>query len=628
MCFKMTITRFMCLYVMGIFCHLTMPAQTIINAYANVSALSGKSLTVDNVEESYDTFEIGDYVIVMQMQDEVVGDTTNTSAFGELGSIRSAGLYETFRIAAITESGGLPTNITLNSDPVITFNTGTHSAVQVFTFPELGSPNYTTTSDLAALAWDGSVGGVLAFQVSGTLTLAHNLSADDSGFRGAEDDINTSCGGSVCEDNLWKSTWTSRAKKGEGLYRNSISTIQAGKGKLINAGGGGNCHNGGGGGGSNYSAGGEGGIGWGCQSTPSRSAGGEGGIDLSAHISEDRVFMGGGGGAGERNNSHPTGGGNGGGIILLKANEVTTSGSCGTLSISANGESTPDIGNDGAGGAGGGGSIVIETNLWNIAAGCTIDISSSGGDGGSSLSSGVHGGGGGGGQGTAIFSIAEPTVNTSVVTAPGTGGCGNTSSPCNALADDGGGTTDEGIIDNVSGPLPVELLNFSVKPLNGNVLCEWTTLSEINNDYFMIEKSRDGLEWTHVMKVSGNGNSSQAIHYQSEDLNPWSGNSYYRLIQVDYDGTTTVYDPFPIYIDPFGGVKIFPNPTENIINIVSENDDRFTIELLNSQGQLITIPQHENGYASRLDMSDLPKGIYFIKLYSQHESKVKRVVLK
>ncbi|MEM7162184.1 MAG: T9SS type A sorting domain-containing protein [Bacteroidota bacterium] len=607
--------------------HQSCTAQTIINAYANVSGISGKSLTVDNVEETYDTFEIGDYVVVMQMQDEVVGDTSNTSAFGELGSIRSAGLYETFRISAITESGGIPTNITLNSDPAITFNTGTHSAVQVFSFPELGSPNYTTTSDMAALAWNGTIGGVLAFQVSGTLTLAHNLSANESGFRGADDDINTSCGGGVCEDNLWKSTWTSRAKKGEGLYRNSISTIEAGKGKLINAGGGGNCHNGGGGGGSNFSAGGTGGIGWGCQSTPTRSAGGEGGIDLSAHISEDRVFMGGGGGAGERNNGHPTGGGNGGGIILLKANEVSTSGSCGSLTISTNGESTPDIGNDGAGGAGGGGSIVVETTLWNIASGCSVNITSNGGSGGSSLSSGVHGGGGGGGQGTAIFSIAEPTINTSVITAPGVGGCGNSTSPCNALADDGGGTTDEGIIENVSGPLPVELLNFYVEPIDGIVQCNWTTLSEINNDYFLIEKSRDGRAWSHIEKVAGHGNSSQSINYQSFDRSPWSGNSYYRLTQVDYDGTTTVYDPLSIYIDPFGNVKIFPNPTDSELTISFKENEHFQIELLSSQGQIVEIPYESNGFSFQFDLSKLAKGVYFIKLFNQNESKVQRVVL-
>ncbi|MES2679785.1 MAG: hypothetical protein V4635_07875 [Bacteroidota bacterium] len=74
-------------------------SQNPINAYAAVSAISGTSLSVSSVNETYDSFEDGGYVILMQMQDNVIGiNTTNASTFGNLGSIQSAGLFEICRI--------------------------------------------------------------------------------------------------------------------------------------------------------------------------------------------------------------------------------------------------------------------------------------------------------------------------------------------------------------------------------------------------------------------------------------------------------------------------------------------------------------------------------------------------
>lgn len=627
MCFNYSSKAITCICIF-IITAIAINGQSLVNAYANVSSLSGKLLNVDNVDEADDTFEVGDAVIVMQMQDDVIGDTTNSSSFGDLGAIRAAGEYETFIIAAVTESGGTPISITLNNTPTVSFNTGTASSLQIVSFPELGSPNYTTTSDMAAKAWDGTTGGIIAFQVAGTFTLAHNISADGAGFRGAEDDINSSAGGGVCEDNVWKSRWTTRAKKGEGLYKHAIGTIEAAKGKLINAGGGGSSHNGGGGGGGNYSAGGTGGIGWGCQHVGPRSAGGVGGLDMSTYISEDRVFMGGGGGAGEGNNGHPTGGGNGGGIILIKANEIATSGSCGGITISANGETTPDIGNDGAGGAGAGGSIVIETNIWNIASGCTINLESNGGDGGSSLSGGIHGGGGGGGQGAIIFSIIEPSVNTSVTTAPGSGGCGNSTSPCDSLADNGAGSSGDGIIDQASGPLPVELLAFDVSALNGVVTSNWTTLTEVNNDYFHIEKSRNGIEWTVVERIGGAGNYNGVIDYESLDISPYTGKSYYRLKQVDFDGTQKIYPPKSVTIDIFDNIQIYPNPTENELNVVFDSDNSFDIKIIDSKGSNIDVQLISNGFTKTIDLSHVESGIYFVNIFNQGNSYMKRFVVK
>jgi len=602
----------------------------VINGYAEVSSITGTTINLANVDEGSDTFEDGEYIVIMQMQDNVIGNTTNTSSFGDLGSILSAGLYEIRVIASHTESAGTPTSIDIQGSFANSYNTGANSAVQIITFPTLGSPNYTTAGNMAAKVWDGTTGGVLCFRVDSTLTLAHDLSTDTSGFRGAGNDIGTSCGGGVCEDTEYISTHTSRALKGEGIYLNTTAGYEAARGKILNGGGGGSCHNGAGGGGGNYTAGGEGGIGWGCQSVTPRSAGGLGGIALSTEISASRVFMGGGGGSGERNNNHNTSGGNGGGIILIQADEIITTGSCGGINISSNGESTPDIGNDGAGGAGAGGSIVIQVNTWNIASTCPITISANGGDGGSSLSGGVHGGGGGGGQGVVIFSIAAPSSNTTIETINGTGGCGNNSSPCNSQASPGQGSSGSGVIGGSTGPLPVELLSFKAQYNNDEaVVVRWSTSSEINNDYFTILRAEDAENWSAIGNIDGAGNSSRDLNYEFLDQNPLQGYSYYRLQQTDFNGDISLSSIDVVFIqNNEEGLLVYPNPTSSKLYVDINHSPQLKVKLINYQGQII-YPHYnfENGKMV-IDVHELNSGIYIFHLEDSNIIQHQKVIIR
>ena len=158
--------------------------QAQVNAYAEVTGIAGATLTIGSVNETFDSFEVGEFVIIMQMQDNVLGTTTNSAAFGNVGDILSAGLFEIEEIASIVEAGGVPTSITLQSPPDSTYNTGPNSSFQIISFPTLDSPNFTTTADITAVDWNGTIGGVVAFEVTGTLTLQHDISADAAGFRG------------------------------------------------------------------------------------------------------------------------------------------------------------------------------------------------------------------------------------------------------------------------------------------------------------------------------------------------------------------------------------------------------------------------------------------------------------
>src|SRR5690554_6426760 len=110
-------------------------AQQIVNAYAKVTGISNQSLSLSNVDERYHSFQVNDLVIIMQMQDDVIGGTSNNSDFGSLGDIRSAGLYEIRSIAQITESGGVPSVITLGESLNNAYNTNINSSIQIISFP-------------------------------------------------------------------------------------------------------------------------------------------------------------------------------------------------------------------------------------------------------------------------------------------------------------------------------------------------------------------------------------------------------------------------------------------------------------------------------------------------------------
>ncbi len=91
---------------------------------------------------------------------------------------------------------------------------------------------------------------------------------------------------------------------------------------------------------------------------------------------------------------------------------------------------------------------------------------------------------------------------------------------------------------NIS-PLPITLLKFNAISDGENVTCYWTTVSEINNDFFTIQRSRDGLLFEDISQVDGAGNSSSILNYSFIDTRPHQGVSYYRLKQTDYDGVTS-----------------------------------------------------------------------------------------
>ncbi len=119
-------------------------------------------------------------------------------------------------------------------------------------------------------------------------------------------------------------------------------------------------------------------------------------------------------------------------------------------------------------------------------------------------------------------------------------------------------------------PLPITLLDFRARLHNKVVNLEWETSSEINNDYFTLEKSTDGEDWIEFATIKGAGNSSTYKKYDSKDNNPFIGVSYYRLKQTDFNGEFE-YSQLVSIRNTDLQINIYPNPIKDWIYIENLN---------------------------------------------------------
>ncbi len=174
--------------------------------------------------------------------------------------------------------------------------------------------------------------------------------------------------------------------------------------------------------------------------------------------------------------------------------------------------------------------------------------------------------------------------------------------------------------------LPIRLYSFSADYLSTSniVKLAWITASEINNNYFTIEKSLNGENFQSIGQVKGAGNSNIFSDYYFYDNAPYKGVSYYRLLQTDYDGNTTTYNVVPVETyeeNQSSWFLVFPNPIkENSINLTYNGDnigDKITFIIQDLTGRIImeeTVIVNNKGSTEYLlyEESRLNKGIYFI----------------
>jgi hypothetical protein len=97
--------------------------------------------------------------------------------------------------------------------------------------------------------------------------------------------------------------------------------------------------------------------------------------------------------------------------------------------------------------------------------------------------------------------------------------------------------------------LPIDLIYFNGELIDNYVRLDWAVASQVNNDYYTIEKSTDNYNWVEIAIVDGDGNSNQETHYSIYDEKPNIGNNYYRLKQTDYDGLFKIFQPIVVFIE-------------------------------------------------------------------------------
>jgi hypothetical protein len=141
------------------------------------------------------------------------------------------------------------------------------------------------------------------------------------------------------------------------------------------------------------------------------------------------------------------------------------------------------------------------------------------------------------------------------------------------------------------GQLPIELVYFKTSATENGIRVQWATAVEKNVSHFEIEKSIDGFDFSKIISIPANGNSKTRMEYDITDYDPYVGNAYYRLIEIDHDGTRKIFQIVSARFEGAKKVNIYPNPLQNgtlnfSLNFIAEGEAEFFVSDIT--GKLLT----------------------------------------
>lgn len=170
--------------------------------------------------------------------------------------------------------------------------------------------------------------------------------------------------------------------------------------------------------------------------------------------------------------------------------------------------------------------------------------------------------------------------------------------------------------------LPIELIQFAANLKESGVLVTWTTATELNNDYMALERSANGQDFLEIARIKGKGTTDETQHYQYFDSNPLAGINYYRLRQVDFDGTRDHSKVVAITLDKGELMSIFPNPAKDRINIqTSLTLLAKEVYLLDALGRRVAVNlQGSPGWYEIKLPAELPTGNYWLRLQDRAQT--------
>ncbi len=181
--------------------------------------------------------------------------------------------------------------------------------------------------------------------------------------------------------------------------------------------------------------------------------------------------------------------------------------------------------------------------------------------------------------------------------------------------------------------LPVELMYFEGSGEGCETIIEWATASEENNDYFILEHSANGLDYTAIEIIQGNGNSVEMIEYRYIHEHLTQAVNYYRLKQVDFDGNYEYFDPIVVETDcniemGTNDYLLYPNPTTGLTHIVKHKpmESEIKIMIIDISGRVLDTQIIQATSRIDIDLSKYESGMYMILLEHENDSEVFRVI--
>ncbi|MFT7591251.1 MAG: hypothetical protein ACI9UJ_001174 [bacterium] len=180
--------------------------------------------------------------------------------------------------------------------------------------------------------------------------------------------------------------------------------------------------------------------------------------------------------------------------------------------------------------------------------------------------------------------------------------------------------------------LPVEFLYIRAKQdLHENKI-DWATASEENNSHYIIQRTHDGASWESLDEIGGAGFSSNILKYTYSDQNPYSDVNYYRIKQVDYDGKFDFSEIVMVnsLVERADiNLKVFPNPaTDNVQVAWGKDEETGKIVLLGLNGSVIAEQLPDQYNATRIDLTSVKDGVYFIQFIGSNSTKTEPLVVR
>ncbi len=181
------------------------------------------------------------------------------------------------------------------------------------------------------------------------------------------------------------------------------------------------------------------------------------------------------------------------------------------------------------------------------------------------------------------------------------------------------------------GPLPITLLDFSAKAENKKVKLQWSTANEIDNSYFQVQRSADGINFTSIGSEPGRGNSTSTQYYFFMDLQPLYGVSYYRLKQVDKDGKFVYSKIVSVHLTKSGNkITVFPNPVKNnqyTISLTNDNNSPVEVQVYGTDGKLFFRKLYPGTNSINI-INQLNPGTYILKVITNNNFETQKLIIK